>query len=252
MGYQIIKFKEEGGVAVIELVAPIDTKDQLSRLSEEFSECCQEFRMNDENSVLVITEGAPGLFAIENRIGSIGRELPGYMSISQSIGECEKPVIIGILGDAVDLGLEMALACDVRVASETSRFGFCQVKVGLMPWDGGSQRLSRTIGKGKALEMILTGELIDAQEANRIGLISRVVPPEEVTTTVMKLAKDMTSKSPISLQYCKEAIVKGMDLTLELGLRLEADLYFLIHTTHDREEGIKAFQQKRAPKFEGK
>jgi enoyl-CoA hydratase/carnithine racemase len=251
MGYQIIKFKEEGGVAVIELVAPIDTKDQLSRLSEEISECCQKFRINDESSVLVISEGAPGLLTIENRIGSIGGEPPGYISVSESIGECEKPVIIGILGDAVDLGLEMALTCDVRVASETSRLGFCQVKVGLMPWDGGTQRLSRTVGKGKALEMILTGELMDAQEAIRIGLVSRVVPAEKVITTVMGLAKDMALKSPISLQYCKEAIVKGMDMTLEQGLRLEADLYFLMHTTHDRKEGIRAFQEKRKPEFKG-
>jgi enoyl-CoA hydratase/carnithine racemase len=214
MGYQFVKFEIRDRVAVIELL-PVERRNQLARLTEEISECCHKFRMKDENSVLVITEGAPGLFAIENRIGSIGKELPGYISISQSIGECEKPVIIGILGDAVDLGLEMALACDVRVASETSRFGFCQVKVGLMPWDGGTQRLSRAIGKEKAMEMILTGELIDAQEANRIGLISRVVPAEEVTTTVMRLAKDMASKSPISLTYCKEAIIKGMDLTLE-------------------------------------
>lgn len=250
MGYQIVKFKEIDRMAVIE-VLPFDRRNQLAWLSEEIYECCQKFKMNDENSVLVIAEGVPGSFAIENGFGSIGRELPGYISISQSIGECEKPVIIGILGDAVDLGLEMALACDVRIASERSRFGFCQVKTGLMPWDGGTQRLSRAIGKGKALEMILTGELIDAQEANRIGLISRVVPAEEVRNTVMRLAEDMASKSPISLEYCKEAILKGMDLTLEQGLRLEADLYFLMHTTHDREEGIKAFQKKRKPEFKG-
>ena len=95
------------------------------------------------------------------------------------------------------------------------------------------------------------GELIDAQEASRIGLVSRIVPADKVTTTVMELAKDMASKSSVSLEYCKEAIVKGMDLTLEQGLRLEADLYFLMHTTHDRKEGIKAFQEKRKPKFIG-
>jgi len=160
-------------------------------------------------------------------------------------------VVIGIRGDAVDLGLEMALACDVRLASETSRFGLCQVKAGLVPRDGGSQRLSRAVGRAKALEMILTGELIDAQEANRMGLVSRIVPTGEVNATVMKLAREMASKSPISMEYCKEAIHKGMDLTLEQGIRLEADLYFLMHTTRDREEGIKAFQEKRKPEFSG-
>jgi enoyl-CoA hydratase/carnithine racemase len=251
MRYQIVKFKEEDQVAGIELVAPIDNQEQVSQLTEEISECCQQFRMNDEISVLVIIEATPGLFAIESGNGSILRDLAGDISIPQSIGECEKPVIMGIKGDAVDLGLEMALACDVRVASESSRFGFCQVKVGLMPWDGGSQRLSRTVGKAKALEMILTGELIDAQEANRIGLVSRIVPTEEVTTTVMSLAKDMAFKSPISMEYCKEAITKGMDLTLPQGLRLEADLYYLMHSTRDREEGIKAFKEKRKPEFRG-
>jgi len=252
MGYEFVNFKDEENVAVIEVIASIDTQNQLNRLSEEISECCLEFRMNDENSLLVITEAAPGLFAIENRIRSIGLELAGYVSISQSVGECEKPVIIGIMGDAVDLGLEMALACDVRIASEASRFGVSHVKGGVIPWDGGTQRLARTVGNAKALEMILTGELIDAREALRTGLISRIVPANEVNTTVMRLAKDMASKSPISLEYCKEAIAKGMDLTLEQGLRLEADLYFLMHTTHDRKEGIKAFQEKRKPEFKGK
>lgn len=250
MRYQLITFSEENRVAAIKIL-PVDSRDQISRLSEEISECCQTVRMSDGISVLVITEGSPGLFAIEEQIGLIGKDLPGYISISQSIGECEKPVIIGIEGNAVDLGLEMALSCDIRVASETSRFGFSQVKAGLMPCDGGTQRLSRTVGKAKALEMILTGELIDAQEAHRIGLVSRIVSGDQVTPIVMKLAKNMASKSPISLQYCKEAVVKGMDLTLEEGLRLEADLYFLMHTTHDRKEGIKAFQEKREPHFKG-
>jgi enoyl-CoA hydratase/carnithine racemase len=252
MGYRrIVRFSEEDRVAAIELISPIDSLDQITLLSEEISECCQNLRVNGGSSVLIITEGAPGLFAIENRSGSIGSGFSGSVSLSQSIAQCERPVIIGIRGDAVDLGLEMALACDVRIASETSRFGFCQVKAGLIPYDGGTQRLLRTIGKGKAMEMILTGELIDAREANRIGLISRIVPAEKVVATVMRLAKDMASMSPISLEYCKEAIIKGMDLTLEQGLRLEADLYFLMHTTRDREEGIKAFQEKRTPEFKG-
>ena len=250
MEFQFVKFETRDRIAVIELI-PSDRWNELAPLSAAISECCHQIRMNDEISVLVITGRAFGVFDIEDRTGYIGEELPGYIPISQSIGECEKPVIIGILGDAVDLGLEMALACDVRVSSETSRFGFCHVKGGLMPWDGGTQRLARTVGKAKALEMILTGELIDAREANRIGLVSRVVPAEEVVPTVVGLAKDLASKSPISLEYCKEAINKGMDLTIEQGLRLEADLYFLMHTTHDRQEGIKAFQEKRKPEFKG-
>jgi enoyl-CoA hydratase/carnithine racemase len=106
------------------------------------------------------------------------------------------------------------------------------------------------VGKGKALELILTGETIDAQEAFRIGLVSKVVPSDELMVAAMDMAREMASKGPIALRYAKEAIHKGMDLTLEQGLRLEADLYLLIHTTKDRAEGIQAFREKRTPKFE--
>jgi enoyl-CoA hydratase/carnithine racemase len=146
----------------------------------------------------------------------------------------------------------MALACDIRIAGETSRFGLPQIKKGLIPWDGGTQRLTRLVGRGKALEMILTGETMSAEEAYRFGLVSQVVPPKELMAIVMKMAREMASKGSIALRYTKEAVYQGMDLTLEQGLRLEADLYLLIHTTKDRTEGIKAFREKRVPKFEGK
>jgi enoyl-CoA hydratase/carnithine racemase len=251
MGYQMVNFKEEGQVAVLELVASIRSEEEWTRLSEEVSACCQRFRANDGDLVLAITERSPALLAMGQGFGTIGLEPAGANSLSRPIAECERPVIIGIRGDCLNLGLEMALACDVRIASERSRFGLCGMEGGLMPWDGGTQRLPRAVGKAKALEMILTGELIDAQEANRIGLVNRIVPTDEVTPTVIKLAKDMASKSPISMECCKEAILKGMDLTLDQGIRLEADLYFLMHTTHDRQEGIKAFKEKREPEFKG-
>jgi enoyl-CoA hydratase len=250
MRYELIKFKEEDGVAVIELL-PFDYANQIVCLSEEISECCHKFRENNENSVLVITERVNGLFAMKALSGYIETGFSRSVSIAQSIATCERPVIIGIKGDAVGLGLEIALACDIRIASETSKFGLPQIRVGAMPWDGGTQRLSRTVGNAKAIEMVLTGELIDAREANRIGLVSRIVPVDKVITIVMELAQDMASKSAVSLEYCKEAILKGMDLPLEQGLRLEADLYFLMHSTYDRREGIKAFQEKRKPKFRG-
>ncbi len=127
-----------------------------------------------------------------------------------------------------------------------------QITAGEMPWDGGTQRLARLVGRAKALELILLGETIDAPEAHRIGLVHKVVPHDELMTVVMDLTQKMAAKSPVSLAYVKEAIHKGMDLTLEQGLRLEADLYYLIHTTGDRTEGIKAFREKRRPQFKGK
>jgi enoyl-CoA hydratase/carnithine racemase len=175
-----------------------------------------------------------------------------FFSVAEPIAKIDRPVIAAIQGDALGQGLEMALACDLRVAAETSRFGLPQIHTGLIPWNGGTQRLTRLVGRGKALEMILTGETIDAREAYQVGLVNKVVPPKELMSTVTGMAREMASKGSIALRYTKEAVYQGMDLTLEQGLRLEADLYLLIHTTKDRTEGIKAFREKRVPKFEGK
>ena len=251
MKYEMLRFEEEGGVAVIRLLAPPEKGSGVSQLGVELSECCRRFRNNAELRVLVLVGESPAAFCIVKGQAEMGKQMAESFSITESLAEVERPVLAGITGDAIGLGLELALACDVRIASESARFGLPHVAAGLMPWEGGTQRLLRTVGKGKALEMILTGEPIDAQEANRIGLVSRLVPSDEVVATVMKMAHDMASKSPISMEYCKEAICKGMDLTLEQGLRLEADLYYLMHSTRDREEGIKAFKEKRKPEFKG-
>ncbi len=121
-----------------------------------------------------------------------------------------------------------------------------------MPMDGGTQRLSRIVGKAKALEMVLTGELISANAAFEIGLVNKVVGHDNLATEVENTAQIIAAKAPISLRYAKEAVNKGLDLTLDQGLRLEADLYFLIHTTTDRTEGIQSFLEKRPPKYKGK
>ena len=223
-------------------------------MSEDLSELCNEVALDEETRVVVISDTGEKAFLGEKglmRAVSMGRETESQ-SLAESISKLDRPVIAAISGDAIGQGLELALACDIRIASEASRFGLPQIKTGLIPWDGGTQRLSRLVGRGKALEMILTGEVVDAQEALRIGLINKVVPNKDLMEVTMKMAQDMASKGPIALRYTKEAIYKGMDMTLEQGLRLEADLYLLTHTTKDRTEGIQAFREKRKPKFEGK
>ena len=148
-----------------------------------------------------------------------------FWSFAEPIGKLDKPVIAAIDGDAIGQGLALPLTCDIRISTDTSHFGLPHIKKGGTLWDGGTQRLSRLVGRDKALEMILTGEIIDAQEAHRIGLINKVVRTKEVMEMLMNMAREIASKGPIALRYTKEAIYKGMDLTLEQGLRLEADLY---------------------------
>ena len=157
-----------------------------------------------------------------------------------------------INGDALGQGLELALACDLRIAAETAHFGFPQITSGFIPWDGGTQLLPRIIGRGKAIEMILTGETIGAPQAYEMGLINKVVSSKKLMPTVMETAQLISSKAPIALRHTKEAIRKGLELTLEQGLRLEADLYLLLQTTDDRIEGVKAFRERRQPQFKGK
>jgi enoyl-CoA hydratase/carnithine racemase len=169
-----------------------------------------------------------------------------------AIAAIEQPVIVAINGDALGVGLEIALSCDIRIASGEARFSLPQVTKGRIPTDGGTQRLPRIIGRGKALELLLTAATITAAEALEIGLVSRVVPADDLAGEVAKLAEIIAAKGPIALRYLKEAVNKGLDMTLEQGLRLEADLYFLLHTTSDRTEGIRSFLEKRKPKYKGK
>jgi enoyl-CoA hydratase len=257
MPYQTLIFHREDHVATIDFHEPVQDRSGLEMLIDELSEVFDEIKSDNELRVVVIagaiqdfklTEGRPFM----NFFKDEGESTKKALSVAGPIADLDRPVIMGIEGDVIAVGLELALASDIRIAAATAHFGLPHIKEGLIPWDGGTQRLSRVVGKAKAMEMILTGELIDAQEAHRIGLVSKVVPSEEVMTVTMDMAREMASKGPMALRYAKEAIHKGMNLTLEQGLRLEADLYFLLHTTKDRTEGIKAFREKRTPEFEGK
>ncbi len=163
-----------------------------------------------------------------------------------------RPVVCALQGQALSAGLELALACDIRVAAEDARLGLPETKLGRVPMGGGSQRLARLVGRGKALEMILTGEPVEAREALRIGLVSALAPPDRLAAETEAVAGRIAERGPIAVRYAKEAINRGLERPLEQALRYETDLTIILQTTEDRSEGVRAFLEKRKPKFKGR
>jgi enoyl-CoA hydratase len=180
------------------------------------------------------------------------REQRRRVDFRQAMDRCSQPILAAINGFALGGGLELALACDIRIAAASAQLGLTEINLAIIPGGGGTQRLPRLVGRGKALEMILTGARIPADEALRIGLVERVVPTGEALKATTELARVIAAKAPVALRYAKEAVVKGLELPLADGLRLEGDLSTLLRTTEDRVEGAKAFLEKRAPRWTGK
>lgn len=171
------------------------------------------------------------------------------LSLVENLG---KPVIAAINGFALGGGCETAMACTIRVASEHAKFGQPEVKLGLIPGGGGTQRMPRLVGKGRALQIILSGEIISAQEAYRIGLVNEVVPAADVITRCEAILKQIFSNAPIAVKYSLEAVNKGLETSVAEGSSLEASLFGLCAGTEDKREGTQAFLQKRSPQFQGR
>ncbi|MFH0769708.1 MAG: enoyl-CoA hydratase-related protein [Chloroflexota bacterium] len=245
MHYETCIYTTKGHVAYITLNRPEADNIINQQLAQEMEDICSGINQDDNIYVVVITGAGDRTFCG-------GSEPDTKYNVAKAISRIDRPIIAAVNGNALGQGLELALSCDIRLASQKAHFGFPQVTMGLIPMDGGTQRLPRIVGKGKALELILTANIISAEEALEIGLVSKVVSQENLASEVEALVNTMASKAPLALRYVKEAVNKGMDLTLEQGLRLEGDLYFLLHTTTDRTEGIKAFLGKRPPKFKGR
>lgn len=246
-------------IARITLHRPEADNAVNQQLAWELADICRRINQDDDVYVVVITGagdrafcsgGSPRELIAEGTAGSSPSRLAAPVPASAVAG-IDRPVIASINGDALGQGLELALSCDIRLASSQAHFGLPEVASGIIPMGGGTQRLPRIIGRGKALELILTARTIDAEEALAVGLVSQVVAPENLAAATEALAAGIAAKAPVTLRYIKEAVNKGLDLTLEQGLRLEADLYFLLHSTADRTEGINAFREKRPPRFRG-
>ena len=166
--------------------------------------------------------------------------------------DSNKPVIAALNGDALGGGLALMLAADVRISVAGAQFGLPETDAGLLPMAGAIQRLARLVGRGRALEMVLTGEPIDAPEAMRIGLVTEVVAKGELVARAQAVADRLAERGPLALQYAKEAILRGLDMPLEQALRFETDLTVILQTTEDRAEGVRAFLEKRRPEFKGR
>ena len=224
-------------------------------MAEALAGICSQINGNQDIYLAVVT-GSGDAFCTGGeterlKAAGLSKEAPAGISASEAIASINRPTIAAINGEAIGEGLEIALSCDLRIASDNSRFGLPQINDGCIPVHGGTQRLPRIVGRGKALELVLTGEIIDAQTALEIGLVNKVVDRASLHSEVDAIAKNIAGKAPWALQYVKEAVNKGSDLTLEQGLRLEADLYFLLHTTSDRTEGITSFLHKKTPEYKG-
>ncbi len=249
MPYTTVIYTKEDHIARLTLNRPEAGNAINLQMAQELEAVCCQINQDNDIYVVIITGAGNKAFCSGGELA-----LPDYSDnygAATTIASLDQPVIAVINGDALGQGLELALSCDIRLASDKAKFDLPQVAKGLIPRDGGTQRLSRLVGKGKALELILTADVTNADEALAIGLVNRVMAQEELAAEAEAMAKTMAAKGPIALRYAKEAVNKGLDLTLEQGLRLEADLYLLLHTTADRTEGIRAFLEKRPPQFKG-
>jgi enoyl-CoA hydratase/carnithine racemase len=185
-------------------------------------------------------------------IGTMEMIARGTHKLWRSIAACPKPVIAAVNGFALGGGCELAMTCDIIIAGESARFGQPEVKIGIIPGGGGTQRLTRAAGKYKAMRYILTGDLFSAQEAYAMGLVSEIVPDAEVEKRAVAMAQGIAELSPLAIQQAKEAVLRGMDAALETGLALETKAIQLLFSSQDQKEGMAAFIEKRKPRFSGR
>jgi enoyl-CoA hydratase len=252
-----------------------DVKDQIARITfnrpnvlnalnaktvEELGDCLERIERDNSVRVIIFTGAGEKAFVAGADINELakrtpvdGKEFSVFGNrILHRLETMGKPSIAAINGFALGGGCELALGCSMRIASKNAKLGQPEVKLGLLPGFGGSQRLSRLCGKGVAHELILTGEMITADEALRIGLVNRVVELADLLPTAESIAKKIIANAPLAVKYAMEAIEHGMDMTLEEGLFLESTLFGLCCATEDMHEGTRAFIEKRSAKFQGR
>lgn len=261
-----VKFEKKGKVAIITLDRPEAMNAFNVDMLKAVIDAWVKFRDDDDLWVAILTGSGDKAFSAGADLKSMGREYakytpnqrrirgdrePGLGGITRNL-DIWKPIIAAVNGYCLAGGLELALACDIRIASKNAGFGLTEVKWGIIPGAGGTQRLPRAIPVSRAIEMILTAERIDAEEALKLGLINRVVEPSELMPTALEIAERICKNGPLAIRAAKEAILKGMEMPLSDGLRLEQFLAEPLRSSEDAVEGRTAFAEKRKPNFKGK
>lgn len=255
--YENIAVSKEGNIGVVRLNRPKVLNALNSALMVELVNGLEELDRNQEVRVIILT-GGESVFAAGADLSEMAQASPVDLVLSRRfelwdrIRKIAKPLVAAVSGYCLGGGNELAMNCDIIIASETATFGQPEVNVGIMPGAGGTQRLTRAIGKYKAMEMILTGKSISAEEAYRIGLVNHVVPAESVMDEARKVANEIASKPTISVRAAKEAILKAQDTSIDVGLEFERKAFYMLFATEDGKEGMKAFLEKRKPVYRGR
>ncbi|BCU82586.1 3-hydroxybutyryl-CoA dehydratase [Polycladomyces abyssicola] len=246
------------GMGIITINRPEVRNALNSQVIREMREVLQEWRENDQVRLVVFTGAGERSFAAGADIAQLNRRTfqdglaGGLQGLYDEIEMYEKPTIAAVNGYALGGGCELAMACDLRIAQENAKFGLPELNLSIIPGAGGTQRLARLVGKGRAMDMILTGSVIDAREAERIGLVSRVVSQGQLMEEVRKVADAILSKGPLAVRLAKMVVHTGFETDQRTGLILEKLAQSLLYTTEDMREGTAAFLEKRKPRFKGR
>jgi enoyl-CoA hydratase len=260
MGYENILYEKKDGIAYITFNRPKVLNALNRQTIEELRSALLDAREDSKVRVLILTGAGEKSFVAGADISELAKQTPvdgkefslygqSVMHLLETMG---KPSICAINGFALGGGCELAMCCSIRLASKTAKLGQPEVKLGILPGYGGSQRLTRLCGKGVAHELCLTGEMISAEEAQRIGLVNHVCEPAELMPAAEAMAKKIIANAPLAVRYCMEAIERGAEMPQEEGLYLEATLFGLCCATEDMREGTRAFLEKRTTQFRGK
>ena len=253
----LVERDEERGVALLRFNRPKQLNALNGEVMDELCGALEALDRDDAIRVLVVT-GSERAFAAGADIGEMAGASPIDMLRTNRIAQWDrvrrisKPVIAAVAGWCLGGGCELAMALDLIIAAESARFGQPEINIGVIPGAGGTQRLTRAVGKSIAMEMILTGEPIDAREAHRLGLVARVVPNELLVEDALALAAKIATKSPLALRVAKEAVNAAFEMSLTDALAHERRLFYLLFASEDQKEGMAAFLEKRDPKFTGR